>query len=147
MESLRTCVSWVLDLLGPLVGRWLNQSSPGLLSNVVDHLLCSKMVVSFTPLSNRLSSLAKIFTLLSSMEWFFSFRCKWTTESWVVSQMLLWHREWQCCYFFYFLLCVCSGSFTGFQKMSSLGGHRFKELLGRTSVLSPSIFVGTVSDR
>ena len=33
-------------------------------------------------LSVYLSSLAKVFTLLSSQEWFVSFRCKWTAESW-----------------------------------------------------------------
>ena len=41
---------------------------------------------SFTHLSNHLSSLAKMLMLLSSKEWFFSFKCKWTTES-----FHLWH--------------------------------------------------------
>ena len=35
---------------------------------------------SITPFSKYLSFLAKMFTLLSSREWFFSFRCKWTSE-------------------------------------------------------------------
>ena len=37
---------------------------------------------SFTPLSNHLSCLAKMFTLSSSKDLFFTFRCKWTAESW-----------------------------------------------------------------
>ena len=43
----------------------------------------------FTPLSNHPSSLAKMFTLLSSKEWFFSFRLKWISKSWPEESALL----------------------------------------------------------
>ena len=45
---------------------------------------------SFTPLSNHLSSLANVFTLSSSKEWSFSFRCKWAAElTWGVGPPVL----------------------------------------------------------
>ena len=59
------------------------------MSNVKGHLLCSKTVI---PVWHRwillllfqtiCLSLVKIYTLLWSKEWLFSFKCKWTAESW-----------------------------------------------------------------